>query len=310
MAGRPAARLIAVVCAALLGLAGIVAGAALVTGRGDTGSPSVLHAQTLGGGGAAMPGDAGLGGMTLEPEAGAPAAPPPGAAAEEPWSLPTDDPYAPFEPYRKNPFMPMRVVGDRDRAEEQPREPRMVRVWGLGVYTDEETAKAWAEIKNRNMSYFELLEEADFGHRFEWGVTRFPRPSTVIQPVDHGPAPQLLPPPEWGGAGVGVAPPPTVEGPRPDVTAQPIGPRVTTKTATSRIRRVAGVIHDGVAAAIVEVDNNGRIERLLVKPGNELTVGGVVYRVRSIGEDEVVLVEGETGDEVRIPLRGRAANEF
>jgi hypothetical protein len=73
---------------------------------------------------------------------------------------------------------------------------------------------------------------------------------------------------------------------------------------------VAGIVHDGVAAAIIEVDKDGIISRLLKKPGETFTVGEVGYRVRAIGETEIVLVEVATGSEVRVPLRGVAANEF
>jgi phosphatidylserine decarboxylase len=61
--------------------------------------------------------------------------------------------------------------------------------------------------------------------------------------------------------------------------------------------------------AIVEIESSGTVTRLRVQPGETFSVGEEQFKVRAIAEGEIVLIQTESGEEVRVPLRGRAANE-
>jgi len=232
-------------------------------------------------------------------------------------ALPTEDPLAPTEPYRENPFKPVTEPGGTTPVGQgYVNGERLVQLPDTGAYVPEADARIWSDIKRRNMDYFEALEAADFGWRFQWGVTQFPRPRTVLQPSMGAEIPLLLPPASYFVPSTGVVGPVgpggVETGPKPGVGPQPVGavgPRVQPKTDPARIRRIAGIVHDGTAAAIVELETAGVVTRLLITPGQTVTIGTTGYNVKAITENEVVLVDTVTGNEVRVPLRSRAATE-
>ncbi len=230
---------------------------------------------------------------------------PPAAAPEV--DLPALDPLSPLLPYRENPFV----------ARPPSEDPGLVRLPGQGVYVTPEDREIWNTLRRSNMEFYKAYMEANFGRSFAWGSTHFPRPRSVLQPAGEMGSELLLPParPILAGEGVAVtgATGGAAEGgPRPEVGAQEtsaVEARTTPKTGGARIRRVTGIVHDGTAAAIIEIEDAGQVETRVVKPGAGLEVGGRQYRVRSIGETGIVLLDAATNEELSIPLRGRTVNE-
>lgn len=235
--------------------------------------------------------------------------------------MPYSDPLAPLLPYRENPFQVVTEPGGTTtKGPGYAMGERLVRVPHTGLWMPESDAETYQRIKRLSLDYYEAIADANFGARFLWGQNSFPRPHSVMQPKPAEPTPLFVQPASFFGVGVGEVGPvvpgegPGVEpsGPRPGVGAQPveqIGPRSQPKTNPSRIRRVAGIVHDGAAVAIVEIESSGTVTRLRVQPGETFSVGDEEFRVRAIAEGEIVLIQTDTGAEVRVPLRGRAANE-
>jgi len=302
----------AVVCVLAVG-AGAVALVHGVAGSHES-QAGMSYAQVAPTGGPPAGGPATGGQPAAEAGLGAPAGM--GAGPSGP-ALPTEDPLAPTEPYRENPFKPVTEPGGTTPVGQgYVNGERLVQLPDTGAFVPEADARIWADIKRRNMGYFEALEAANFGWRFQWGVTQFPRPRTVLQPSMGAEIPLLLPPASYFVPSTGVigpvGPGPGETGPKPGVGPEAVGgvgPRVQPKTESARIRRVAGIVHDGTAAAIMEVETAGTVTRLLIQPGQTVDVGSTRYNVKAINENEVVLVDAVTGDEVRVQLRSRAATE-
>lgn len=103
-----------------------------------------------------------------------------------------------------------------------------------------------------------------------------------------------------------VVAPPVIDTP---VATQQAGPRVDRKSPAWSIRRVAGLLHDGIALAIIEAYEGDAVKTFVVKPGQSIVVGGARFVVRSIGRDAVTLREAGSTDDTVVRLRGRAANE-
>ncbi|MBD3173900.1 MAG: hypothetical protein GF320_01865 [Armatimonadia bacterium] len=296
---------------------GLVAVGDLLLGAPEPSQEDLALAQGTGAGASA---EAEEDGEEVE-EAAAPAAPAVPVVEDSIVELPYNDPLTPVLPFRENPFEVVTEPGGTT-----PQGPgyamgeRLVRVPYTGVWMPESDAEAYQRVKRLSLDYYQAIADANFGARFDWGQNSFPRPHGVMQPVPAEPTPLLVQPASFFGPGgsavgpVGPAEGGTAEpgGPRPGVEAQPVdqvGPRVQPKTNPARIRRVAGIVHDGTAVAIVEVEAAGAITRMRVRPGETFSVGDEEFRVRAIAEGEIVLVQTESDEEVRVPLRGRAANE-
>jgi hypothetical protein len=292
-------------------LAGVtVSGAVLLSrpsGARTAASPPPAIALAQSGPASAAP--AGMGapaGMALggAPDAAAPGTPAPPVAASES-QLPDLEELSPLEPYRENPFV------TRPEAHEEG----LVLLPRLGTYVTPADAQIWGSLVRSNQEYFKANLENNFGFHFGWGTTRYPRPRTVLQPAPAEPTTLFPQPPSatitLDGVGVGAT---AAEGagPRPGTGAQPTGgvePRSTTKAETATVRRVAAVVHNGTAIAIIEYEEAGKPKRIQVRAGQEFGLGTVKYRVRSISGTDVILVNLATNAELTVPLRGRTANE-
>jgi len=299
---------------------GFVALAASVVGGPDAGSSlDVALAQGTDSGAAA--------GTTADaPDAAVAETPAPVPASAPPVDdsvvdMPYSDPLAPLLPYRENPFAVVTEPGGTTtKGPGYAMGERLVRVPRTGLWMPESDAETYERVKRLSLDYYQAIADANFGARFQWGQTSFPRPHSVMQPTPTQPTPLLVQPASFFGVGFGEigpvgpteGPGVTPGGPRPGVEAQPVdqvGPRTQPKTNPSRIRRVAGIVHDGTAVAIVEIESSGTVTRLRVQPGDTFSVGEEQFKVRAIAEGEIVLIQTESGEEVRVPLRGRAANE-
>lgn len=295
-------------------LAGVtVSGAILLSrpsGARTAASPSTIAlAQT--GPAPAAPGAMGAPGGADMSLGAAPGAAGPGAPAAVPApasesQLPDLEELSPLEPYRENPFV------TRPEAHEEG----LVLLPRLGTYVTPADAQIWGSLVRSNQEYFKANLENNFGFRFGWGTTRYPRPRTVLQPTPAGPTTLFPQPPSatitLDGVGVGATAADGA-GPRPGTTTQPgatgVEPRSTTKAETATVRRVAAVVHNGTAIAIIEYEETGTLKRIQVRAGQEFDLGTVKYRVRSIGGTDVILVNLATNAELTVPLRGRTANE-
>ena len=152
----------------------------------------------------------------------------------------------------------------------------------------------------------------------------FPQARQVRQPLTPAPEPLGVRPAEW------VVPAPDIEVSsepiRPGLAVSPavVAPRVPTTTTQAptpeevravrkpgayAIRRVAGLLHDGIALAIIEAVEGDAVRTFVVKPGESIVVGGTRFVVRRIGKDSVTLRESGSTQDVVVRLRGRAANE-
>jgi hypothetical protein len=211
----------------------------------------------------------------------------------------------PLEDFRKNPFLP---------KEEQD--------------TDSYAADFRVAANPVERIEFAIGPVPDAATLF--ATCRFPRPRLVTQPI--GPVPEPLgiqpaswsipnpsipvaAPPELGGEAVRpVVQPPVEVVPRVgDGGAQPVGPvgpRQRRKPPDWPIRRVAGILHNGMSLALIEVVDGGetRIEPPK-RPGDTITAGGRQILIRSIGLDYVVLREVGTTEDFVLRLRGRTGNE-
>jgi len=227
------------------------------------------------------------------------AAPAPAAPTAES-SLPDLEPLSPLEPYRANPFV----------ARPQAHDEGLVYLPRMGTYVSPADAAIWGSIVRSNQEYFKANLDNNFGYRFSWDSTHFPRPRTVIQP--SGAQPSLLFP-QPPAAVISLDAPavgPTTGGPGTGATTGGAAvPRSTVRTDSAVVRRVAAIIHDGSALAIIEYEKDGVLERIQVRAGQEFVIGNVKYRVRAIGAADIVLVNVASNEVLTVPLRGRSADE-
>lgn len=296
------AQLTAVLSAAAVMLAALaVSGAALVTkARSATdASEQVVLAQTGGAPGTGAPAMGTPPAGDLAAGAGAPAPAAPAAATATESGLPDLEPLSPLEPYRENPFV----------ARPQAHDEGLVYLPRLGTYVTPADASIWGSIVRSNQEYFKANLDNNFGYRFSWDSTHFPRPRTVIQPSGAEPS-LMLPQPPAAIIAMDAAPTGTqgtaVRPPDADGAA---APRSTVRTDSAVVRRVAAIIHNGTAVAIIEYEQDGALQRIQVRAGQEFVIGNVKYRVRAIGAADIVLVNVASNAELTVPLRGRAADE-
>lgn len=296
---------IAALAGGLILLAIIILGTQFLKGREPVrqpGEPDVeAYGRPSGEGEAEEPTEEGAPGPAVTPappegaeegEAPAVAAAPPAGAAAAPGvpspQAPTmlADPGLPLEPYRDNPFVP----------------------------TGAEQARYVASLPTDPGAVFRLT---------------YPRPDVFLsatvrepegyeaQPLDYFiPAPTTRIAPPDITVGPAVAPRPGVV-PRGEAWRMPgrpqpvgvVGPRVEMKPADARLRRLSGVLHDGMALAILETYDGQQVRSQVVQPGDRVTVGGRTFVVRSIGRQEMILREVGQVRDIVVPLRRRTANE-